>query len=45
MRIKKSYSCYFKLSVIKETETLRDREVCRKCGLVPRAFKILFPLK
>lgn len=35
MRLKKSYSRYFKLSVIKETETFRDLEVCRKYGLVP----------
>lgn len=33
MRIKQSYSRYFKLSVIKESETLMDREVCKKYGI------------
>jgi transposase-like protein len=33
MRRKKSYSRYFKLSAIKETEVLRDIEVCRKYGV------------
>jgi len=35
MRRKKSYSRYFKLTAIKETEVLRDMEVCRKYGIAP----------
>lgn len=33
MRLKQSYSRYFKLAVIKETEILRDTEICKKYGL------------
>jgi len=35
MRVRKSYSRYFKLCAIKETETKRDIEVCRKYGVSP----------
>jgi len=35
MRVRKSYSKYFKLCVLKETENVRDIEVCRKYGITP----------